>query len=298
MGLACRPPPARRLPAGRMTKPFIPPSSPQFMPKFRGLLVDAAGTLLIPSEPAAEVREGWNRAPARCLLEQSASPLPAASVASRLAAPLRCPCPLCYCSAVLTLLPAPLSAQVYLRIAKKYGCELSPDEVLQRFRCAAVPPSLPSPRVAPAASGALQPARSPCCLPCACAHPPSCPPPRAGRRTTRPGASRPSGTWATGGPSGGTSCRSPRAAAARRCSRRWDAESFASLGAGRNLQEGDVPPSLPPSGSIKQQPVCAARARCSRSLHPHPRPVIFLSPLLRSPPASCTSTTRAAARTT
>jgi FMN phosphatase YigB (HAD superfamily) len=49
----------------------------QFMPVFKGLLVDAAGTLLCPSEPAAEV---------------------------------------------------------YLRIAKKYGCDLSADEVLRRYR--------------------------------------------------------------------------------------------------------------------------------------------------------------------
>ncbi|KAL4425845.1 hypothetical protein ABPG75_009861 [Micractinium tetrahymenae] len=49
----------------------------EFQPRFRGLLVDAAGTLLSPSEPAAEV---------------------------------------------------------YLRYAKKYGCNLNPQEVLQRYR--------------------------------------------------------------------------------------------------------------------------------------------------------------------
>lgn len=46
------------------------PSIKQYIPKFRGLLVDAAGTLLIPSEPAAEVRQmaaaDWCVAPACC----------------------------------------------------------------------------------------------------------------------------------------------------------------------------------------------------------------------------------------
>lgn len=40
----------------------LPPApSVQFLPVFKGLLVDAAGTLLCPSEPAAEVRAGGVR---------------------------------------------------------------------------------------------------------------------------------------------------------------------------------------------------------------------------------------------
>ncbi|PSC73910.1 haloacid dehalogenase-like hydrolase domain-containing 3 [Micractinium conductrix] len=67
-------------PLWRQTEPLLQPTNlREFQPRFKGLLVDAAGTLLSPSEPAAEV---------------------------------------------------------YLRYARKYGCDLSPLEVLQRFRAA------------------------------------------------------------------------------------------------------------------------------------------------------------------
>lgn len=74
------------------------------MPDFtyRALLVDAAGTLLIPSEPAAEV-----------------VPVPMLILAA---------CVCCPFGFLISWL------QVYLRYGEKYGVTLSPHEVLLRFR--------------------------------------------------------------------------------------------------------------------------------------------------------------------
>ena len=68
---------------------------------YRALLVDAAGTLLIPSEPAAEV------VPGVCL---------------------------CFCMALATLALKALQLQVYLRFGGKYGVKFTAEEVLTRFR--------------------------------------------------------------------------------------------------------------------------------------------------------------------
>lgn len=89
------------------------------MPVFKGLLVDAAGTLLCPSEPAAEVRRGTRR-------------MLAAGGAAAWAASHYCEPSVTHCLSRA----AALLLQVYLRVAKKYGCDLSADEVLRRYRWA------------------------------------------------------------------------------------------------------------------------------------------------------------------
>lgn len=53
--------PIRRAICSPTPLPLAPAPSVQFLPVFKGLLVDAAGTLLCPSEPAAEVRAGGVR---------------------------------------------------------------------------------------------------------------------------------------------------------------------------------------------------------------------------------------------
>ncbi len=94
------------------------------MPVFKGLLVDAAGTLLSPSEPAAEVR--WGR-PAS---------MPEAAWAAKFRGPLT------QRTSFSQADFSPPGLQVYLRIAKKYGCDLSANEVLRRYRWACGPPCL------------------------------------------------------------------------------------------------------------------------------------------------------------
>ncbi len=81
------------------------PAVHDYMPRPKGLLLDAAGTLISPSEPAAEVRQA-----AYCDASGQ-SPLVLFG-RERVCAPL----------------------QVYLRFAGRYGCKLSEAEVLRNFR--------------------------------------------------------------------------------------------------------------------------------------------------------------------
>lgn len=78
----------------------------QFTPQLKGLLVDAAGTLLLPSEPVAEVGEGEDVG-VRVATAQSHSHTAT-----------------CHMRTV----------QVYLHHARKYGCTLSAEQVLDNFR--------------------------------------------------------------------------------------------------------------------------------------------------------------------
>lgn len=100
----------------------------------KALLVDAAGTLISPSEPVAEVIQPVKIAEASMYMSQFKSTTQ--TVPEMKFASMRCQRCQAYFHVIWLCLSADklVNLQIYLKYAREYGCTLTEQQVLQNFR--------------------------------------------------------------------------------------------------------------------------------------------------------------------